>query len=90
LLNVRDRGLPFSVLDRIPLLGELGLVEPKLTLGQPAMRWAISRLPPAYGPHDRLEAGAEEQKDYIQDRRQQATGRWLPWPLSPKFRGPGK
>ena len=33
-LDSRDRGLPFSVLNLIPLLGELGLVEPKLTLGQ--------------------------------------------------------
>jgi hypothetical protein len=33
-LDSRDRGLPFSVLNRIPPLGELGLVEPKLTLGQ--------------------------------------------------------
>ena len=33
-LDSRDRGLPFSVLNRIPLLGKLGLVEPKLTLGQ--------------------------------------------------------
>ena len=34
LFNVRDRGLPFSVLNLIPLLGELELVEPKLPLGQ--------------------------------------------------------
>ena len=34
LLNSRNRGLPFSALDLIPLLGELGLVEPELTFGQ--------------------------------------------------------
>jgi hypothetical protein len=33
-LDSRDRGLPFSVLNLIPLLGELGLAEPKLKLGQ--------------------------------------------------------
>src|SRR5271165_2249011 len=33
-LDSRDRGLPFSALDLIPLLGKLGLVEPKLALGQ--------------------------------------------------------
>jgi|HubBroStandDraft_6_1064221.scaffolds.fasta_scaffold363392_2 hypothetical protein len=34
LFNVRDRRLPFSVLNLIPLQRELGLVQPKLMLGQ--------------------------------------------------------
>jgi hypothetical protein len=33
-LNSRDRGLPFSALDLIPLLGDFALVEPELTFGQ--------------------------------------------------------
>jgi hypothetical protein len=34
LFHVRDRGLPFSVLNLIPLQRELGLVQPKLMLGE--------------------------------------------------------
>jgi hypothetical protein len=33
-LDSRNRGLPFSALNLIPFLGELGLVEPKLKLAQ--------------------------------------------------------
>ena len=34
MLDFGDRCLPFSALDRIPLSGELGLVEPEFTFGQ--------------------------------------------------------
>ncbi len=34
LFNFRNQWLPFSALDFIPLVGEIGLVQPKLTLGQ--------------------------------------------------------
>jgi hypothetical protein len=34
LFSIRDRCLPFSPLDLIPVMGELGIVEPKFTLGQ--------------------------------------------------------
>jgi hypothetical protein len=34
LFNFRNQCLPFSALDLIPLVGEIGLVQPKLTLGQ--------------------------------------------------------
>jgi len=34
LFNFRNQCLPFSALDFIPLVGEIGLVQPKLTLGQ--------------------------------------------------------
>ena len=33
-LDSRKGNLPFSALDLIPLVGEIGLVQPKLTLGQ--------------------------------------------------------
>ena len=32
--SIQNQCLPFSALDFIPLVGEIGLVQPKLTLGQ--------------------------------------------------------
>ena len=51
LFNVRDRGLPFSVLNLIPLQRELGLIETKLPFHQFCdFRLGIRRRRPLHLP----------------------------------------